>query len=134
VRTIERSVNAATGTLGIELVFPNPGAALRPGQYGRARALLETKPGALLVPQRAVQELQNLHSVAVVDSANKVTFRNVTVGPREADLWVIEGGLQPGDRVVAEGLQAIKEGMTVRARPMGAPEPVATSGRSEETR
>jgi membrane fusion protein (multidrug efflux system) len=131
VRTLERAIDPFTGTLGVELVFPNPNFTLRPGQYGRAKALLETMNDALLVPQRAVQELQNLYSVAVIDGSNKVTFRNVTVGPREGDMWVIEQGLQPGDRVVAEGLQAIKDGITVRARPMGeGTEPVATSGQS----
>ena len=85
VRTIERAVNPATGTLGVELVFPNPGSTLRPGQYGKARVLIDTKVGALLVPQRAVQELQGLYSVAVVDAENKVAFRNVKVGPRVRD-------------------------------------------------
>lgn len=128
VRTIERAVNAATGTLGVELVFPNPDFSLRPGQYGRARALLETKTGALLVPQRAVQELQDLYSVAVVGDDNKVTFRTVKVGPRSDGLWVIEEGVKPGERVVAEGVQKIREGVLVQARPMEAPGAVATSG------
>ena len=75
--------------------------------------LLETKPGALLVPQRAVQELQNLYSVAVVDDGGKVAFRNVKVGPRVGSLWVIEEGLKAGERVVVEGLQRIQDGMTV---------------------
>jgi membrane fusion protein, multidrug efflux system len=132
VGVVERQVNAATGTLGIQIYFPNPQSVLRPGQYGRARLLLDVKKNALLVPQRAVQELQNLYSVAVVDDRNHVSFRNVTVGPREGELWVIEKGLQPGDRVVAEGLQAVGEGMLVKASPMptpnAAPEPEATSG------
>jgi membrane fusion protein (multidrug efflux system) len=118
VRTVERAVNAATGTLGVELVFPNPQNPLRPGQYGRARALIEMKTGALLVPQRAVQTLQNLYSVAVV-SNDQVSFRNVKVGPRVDDLWVIEDGLKPGEQVVVEGIQAIQDGMTVRTKPMG---------------
>ena len=128
VRTIERAINPATGTLGIQLVFPNPEFTLRPGQYGRARALLETKANALLVPQRAVQELQNLYSVAVLDAGNKVAFRNVKVGPRSDGLWVIDDGLKPGERVVAEGLQKIRDGAVVQAKPLGAPAPVATTG------
>ncbi len=88
--------------------FPTPTRLLRPGQYGRARLLLDTKTGALLVPQRAVQELQNLYSVAVVDADNKVAFRNVKVGPRVDSLWVIEEGLKPGEQVVVEGLQRIQ--------------------------
>jgi membrane fusion protein (multidrug efflux system) len=123
---VERAVDATTGTLGVQLEFANPGMVLRPGQYGRARILLETRPNAVLVPQRAVQELQNLRSVAVVDASNKVGFRNVKVGQRVDSLWVVDEGLKPGDKVVVEGLQRIREGMTVVAKP--APEPVATSG------
>jgi membrane fusion protein (multidrug efflux system) len=116
INAVERAVDPTTGTLGLELVFPNPETLLRPGQYGRARLLLETKPGALLIPQRAVQELQNLYSVAVVDDAGKVAFRNVKVGPRVDSLWVIEDGLKAGERVVIEGLQRIQDGMTVAAK------------------
>ena len=123
---VERAVNASTGTLGVQILFPNPDSVLRPGQYGRARILLDTKANALLVPQRAVQELQNLYSVAVV-SGDKVAFRNVKVGPRVDALWVIEEGLEPSDQVVAEGLQAIRDGMTVRTKP------VATSGQKGES-
>lgn len=132
VSAVERQVNAATGTIGIQIVLPNPQYVLRPGQFGRARILLDTKKNALLVPQRAVQELQSIYSVAVVDDGNKVTFRNVTVGPRVGDRWVVEQGLEPGDRVVAEGLQAIGDGMVVRVKPMGepgVPEAVATGGK-----
>jgi membrane fusion protein (multidrug efflux system) len=123
---VERAVNAETGTLGLQINFPNPENILRPGQYARVRLLLDTKAGALLVPQRSVQELQSLYSVAVVGADNKVNFRNVKVGPRVDSLWVIEEGLKPGDQVVAEGLQALTDGMTVRTKPM-APQ-AATSG------
>jgi len=134
VETVERQVNAATGTIAIQILFPNPQFLLRPGQFGRARVLLEMRKNAVLVPQRAVQELQNVYSVAVVDDSSKVTFRNVTVGPRVGDLWVVEQGLTPDARIVAEGVQAIADGMTVNARPMPAPtapaepEPIATAG------
>ena len=124
VGPIERAVSAVTGTLGVQILFPNPDGVLRPGQYGRARILLDTKSNALLVPQRAVQELQNLYSVAVI-SGDKVVFKNVKVGPRVDTLWVIEDGLEPGQQVVAEGLQAIRDGMTVRAKP------VATTGQTD---
>jgi membrane fusion protein (multidrug efflux system) len=124
VRTVERAADPTTGTLGVQLIFPNPNSVLRPGQYGRARLLIDTKPHALLVPQRAVQQLQNLYSVAVVGAGNKVEFRNVTVGPRVDTFWVIERGLKPGDRVVAEGLQALNDGAVVRTKPT----PVATTG------
>ena len=121
VNAVERAVDPTTGTLGIQLAFRNPDLLLRPGQYGKARILLDTKAGALLIPQRAVQELQNLYSVAVVGADGKVTFRNVKVGPKVDSLWVIEDGLKLGDQVVAEGLQAVADGMTVRTKPMPAP-------------
>lgn len=120
VGPVDRAVNSSTGTLGVQLYFPNPDNVLRPGQYGRARMLLETKAGALLIPQRAVQELQDLRSVAVVGADNKVAFRNVKVGLRVDSLWVVEEGLKPGEQVVAEGLQSLRDGMTVRTKPMAA--------------
>jgi membrane fusion protein (multidrug efflux system) len=126
---IERAVDAATGTLTIQFKFPNPGGVLRPGQYGRAQFVLETRKGALLVPQRAVQELQNLYSVAVVGSDNKIQFRTVKVGPRVGSLWLITDGLKPGERVVVEGIQRLREGMTVS--PKDAPPASAGSGKPE---
>jgi membrane fusion protein (multidrug efflux system) len=131
---VDRAVNAATGTLGMQINFPNPDNVLRPGQYGRARILVETKSGALLVPQRAVQELQNLRSVAVVGSDNKVVFRNVKTGPRVDTLWVIDEGLKAGEQVVAEGLQALSDGMTVRTKPMAAPETTKTASAAGEAK
>jgi len=130
--TVDRAVDPTTGTLGLEITFPNSELLLRPGQYGRVRLLLENKTGALLVQQRAVQELQNLYSVALVDSSGKVSFRNVKVGPKVDSLWVIEEGVKPGEKVVVEGLQRIQDGMTVVAKPAPAapnagdsPKPVA---------
>jgi membrane fusion protein (multidrug efflux system) len=130
ISTVERAVNASTGTLTLQVAFPNPDSVVRPGQYGRARLLLETKTGALLVPQRAVQELQSLRSVAVVGGDGKVAFRNVKVGPRVDTLWVIEDGVTLGEQVVVEGLQALRDGITVRARPMP-PAAAATESRAE---
>jgi membrane fusion protein (multidrug efflux system) len=117
VTLVDRAVDPTTGTLGVQLEYPNPNLLLRPGQYGRARLLLETITGALLVPQRAVQELQSIFSVAVVDAAGKVAFHTVKVGQRVGSLWVIQEGVKPGDRVVVEGLQRIQDGMTVVAKP-----------------
>jgi membrane fusion protein (multidrug efflux system) len=134
VSVVDRAVDPTTGTLGIQVLFPNPEQLLRPGQYGRARALLDNRPGALLVQQRAVQELQNLYSVAVVDGSGKVAFKNVKVGPRVDSLWVIEEGLTASDKVVVEGLQRIQDGMTVTAKPAPPipvpekPEAVTTAG------
>ena len=137
VGPVERAVDPATGTLGVQIIFPNPDLLLRPGQFGRAKALLETRPGAMLVQQRAVQEIQNLYSVAVVDDSGKVSFRNVKVGPRVESMWVIEEGLKPGERVVVEGLQRVQDGMTVTAKAQpaastsGSPQPVQTAGEAK---
>jgi membrane fusion protein (multidrug efflux system) len=129
LEAVERAVDPTTGTLAVQITFPNPGRLLRPGQYGRARFESEVKKGALLVPQRSVQELQNLYSVAVVGPDNKVAFRNVKVGPRVDGLWVIEEGLKPGEKVVVEGLQRIRDGATVS--PKSAAPAAAGSGAAE---
>lgn len=117
---VERNIDPTTGTLAMQVKFPNPEMLVRPGQYGRARFESDMKKGALLVPQRAVQELQSIYSVAVVGADNKVAFRNVKVGPKEGSLWVIDDGLNIGDRVVVEGLQKIREGAIVSPKPMPA--------------
>jgi membrane fusion protein (multidrug efflux system) len=120
VDAIERAVDPTTGTLAVQFTFPNPDRVVRPGQYGRARFVVETKPGALLVPQRAVVELQNLYSLAVVGAGNKVEFRNVKVGPRVDSLWVIEEGLKPGEKVIVEGLQKARDGAVVSPKAVAA--------------
>ena len=114
---VERAIDATTGTLTLQFAFPNPARLIRPGQYGRARIQWELRRDAMVVPQRAVQELQSLHTVAVVGNDNKVSTRTVKVGPRVGSLWVIESGLQPGEKVVSEGLQRLRDGMLVHARP-----------------
>ncbi len=131
VNLVERAVDPTTGTLGLELSFANRDRLIRPGQYGRARILLETKAGALLIPQRAVQELQSIYSVAVVDASNKVAFRTVKVGLRVGSLWVIEDGVKLGEHVVVEGLQRIQDGMTVVAKPAPPAESAAAAAASE---
>jgi membrane fusion protein (multidrug efflux system) len=131
---VERAVDPATGTLGAQFIFPNPDHVLRPGQFGRAKVLIEVKPGMLLVQQRAVQELQNLYSVAVVDGSGKIAFRNVKVGPRVGTMWVIEDGLKRGERVVVEGLQRIQDGMVVAAKaaPASTPDAANTAGEAKK--
>ena len=116
INTVERAVDPSTGTLGLELIFANPQQILRPGQYGRVRILLEQKTGALLIPQRAVQELQSIYTVAVVEG-DKVAFRTVKVGQKVDSLWVVEDGLKVGEQIVVEGLQRIQDGATVSAKP-----------------
>ena len=109
----DREVNAATGTIRIAGFFPNPGSLLRPGGYGRVRLSVRTEPGARLVPQRAVTELQGSHQVAVVDSENKVSIRAVTVGERVGNLWIVTDGLNAGERVIVEGLLKVRDGSVV---------------------
>src|SRR3981189_1923632 len=104
----DREVNQATGAIRIAGLFPNPGNILRPGQYGRIRASTRMRQGALLVPQRAVTELQGTYQVAVVDSQNKVSIRPVKVGERAGTRWIIEQGLKQGERVVVEGAQKLR--------------------------
>jgi len=109
----DREVNAATGAIRIAGVFPNPNNLLRPGGYGRVRLSARTVPGALLVPQRAVTELQGSHQVAVVSNENKVSIRPVTVGDRVGNLWIVTDGLKAGERVIVEGLLKIRDGAVV---------------------
>lgn len=113
---VNRQVNSTTGTIRIGARFPNPGNSLRPGQYARVRAATKTKPGALLVPQRSVSEIQGIRRVAVVGADSKVSFRTVTTGERIGSEWIIDEGLKPGERVIVEGLQKVRDGMTVNAR------------------
>ncbi len=113
----DRQVDAQTGTIRAAILFPNGENILRPGQYAKVRALMRTEKGALLVPQRAVGELQGSYQVAVVDGENTVQIRGVTVGDRIGNLWVIREGLKPGDRVVAEGIQKVGNGVKVTPKP-----------------
>ncbi|MBV8050394.1 MAG: efflux RND transporter periplasmic adaptor subunit [Acidobacteriaceae bacterium] len=110
----DRQVNESTGAIRIAGLFPNPNNILRPGGYARVRFVVQTHQGALLVPQRAVSELQGGYQVAVVDGDNKVTVRTVTVGDRVGSRWIIAEGLNPGERVVAEGVQKVRTGATVK--------------------
>jgi RND family efflux transporter MFP subunit len=110
----DREVNPATGAIRIAGVFPNPNNLLRPGGYGRVRASVNTRTGALLVPQRAVIELQGSYQVAVVGDDNKVSIRPVTVGERVGKLWIVNQGVKAGERVVVEGLMKIRDGAPVK--------------------
>jgi RND family efflux transporter MFP subunit len=110
----DREVNPATGAIRIAGVFPNPNNLLRPGGYGRVRASVKTQNGALLVPQRAVIELQGSQQVAVVGSDNKVSIRPITVGERVGNLWIVTDGLKADERVVVEGLQKVRDGAPVK--------------------
>jgi len=113
----DRQVDPQTGTIKVAILFPNTDNTLRPGQYAKVRALMGTAKGALLVPQRAVGELQGSYQVAVVAADNTVLIRGVTVGERIGNLWVIREGLKAGDRVVAEGTQKAGNGVKVTPKP-----------------
>lgn len=113
----DREVDPTTGAIRLAGVFPNAGNLLRPGQYGRVRAVTSVREEALLVPQRAVSELQGAYQVAVVGPDNKVTIRPVKVGEKSGSLWVVEEGLQPGDSIVAEGTLKVRPGMPVSPKP-----------------
>ncbi len=116
---VDRQVDVKTGTILVAALFPNPNSLLRPGQFARVRAVTKTREKALLVPQRAVTELQGSYQVAVVTPDNTVDVRPVKVGQRTGNLWIIEQGLNPGERVVVEGLQKLKAGMSVDPKPFG---------------
>jgi membrane fusion protein (multidrug efflux system) len=120
----DRQVDPRTGTIRVAILFPNPNNILRPGQFAKVRALMGTEKNALLVPQRAVGELQGSYQVAVVDADNTVKIRNVKVGERYGDLWVIREGITPGERVVAEGTQKVGDGVKVMPKPYTPPEPM----------
>ena len=113
----DRQVDVKTGTIRVAAVFPNPGNLLRPGFFARVRAVTKTKQDALLIPQRAITELQGRYQLAVVGPDNKIEIRMVKVAERTGNLWVIDQGLHPGERVVVEGVQKIKAGMTVKPKP-----------------
>jgi len=113
---IERAVDPTTGTLTGQFRFPNPEDILRPGQYGKARLVTDVKEGAVLVPQLAVQEIQGLYSVMVVKPDATVEQRMVKAGERVGNLWIIDSGLKPGEKVIVEGLQKVKPGVKVAAK------------------
>lgn len=110
-------VDPRTGTLELQAEFPNPQHRLLPGQFGRVRYVAQHRTGVLLVPQRAVQQNQNIQAVFTVGEGDKIESRPVKTGPRVGDSWLIEDGLRPGDRVVVEGLLSVRPGMTVHPIP-----------------
>jgi membrane fusion protein (multidrug efflux system) len=113
----DRQVDQGTGTIKVATLFANPGNVLRPGQFAKVQALIDTQQGAPLIPQRAVNEIQGRYQVAVVGPDNKVDLRWVKMGERLGSLWVVEEGLKPGEQVIVEGLQKVKAGMPVTAKP-----------------
>jgi RND family efflux transporter MFP subunit len=112
----DRQVNPSTGAILLIGQFPNPGNALRPGQYAKVRAVVGEMSKALLVPQRAVTELQGTYQVAVVSDENKVSIQTVSVGDRIGSMWIINEGLKGGERVIVEGIQKVGPGSQVNAK------------------
>jgi len=110
---LERLIDPSTGTILVEVAFPNPEKIVRPGQFARVRFPIAVLKDAILVPQRAVSELQATYSIGVVMPDNKVEMRSVKMGPRIGGLWVVESGLKGGDRVIVEGLQKVRNGSIV---------------------
>ncbi len=113
---VDRMVNASTGTLRLRVEFPNPEKIIRPGQFCRIRVLARTLPGALLIPQRAVQELQGLHNVFTVGPEGKAAYKRVKLGHRIGSLWVVESGLGAEDQVIVEGLLKARDGAPVQGQ------------------
>jgi membrane fusion protein, multidrug efflux system len=110
---VDREVDATTGAMLIQASFPNPEKLLRPGQFARIRAEARIVKDGILIPQRCVMELQGLHNVYVVDASNKAETREITVGTKVGSNWLITDGLKPGERVVYEGLQKVRDGADV---------------------
>ncbi len=111
---INREVDATTGAMLIQASFPNPEKLLRPGQFARVKAQAQVVKDGILIPQRCVMELQGLYNVYVVDARNKVVTREITVGSKVDSFWLIEKGLKPGEKVIFEGLQKVRDGVTVK--------------------
>ncbi|HVG03192.1 MAG TPA: efflux RND transporter periplasmic adaptor subunit, partial [Nitrospira sp.] len=130
----DRQVDAKTGSIRVAALFPNPGNVLRPGLYAKVRSILSLQPGALLVPQRAVSELQGRYQIALVASNHTVEFRSVAVGDRVAGDWIITRGVRAGEQVIVEGLQKVKAGDAVNPVAFGADSTTleAASGRGSK--
>jgi len=114
---LDRQVDVRTGAILVQVEFPNPGNVLRPGGFGSISTVVRIQQNALLIPERAVSELQGGYLVAVVASDNKASLRAVKMGPKSGDMWIVEEGLKPGERVVAEGVQKVQEGTQVNPKP-----------------
>jgi membrane fusion protein (multidrug efflux system) len=129
----DRQVDVQTGTIKVAALFPNPGNLLRPGQFTKIRVMTEMKEGALLIPQRAVSEIQGRYMVAVIGPENKADIRTVQVAEQIGTDRIISEGLKPGEKVVAEGIQKVKQDQTVNPKPFEPQKPAATSGDSGKT-
>jgi membrane fusion protein (multidrug efflux system) len=109
----DRQVDIQTGAIRLAALFPNPDNVLRPGQFGRVRFVSYVRPGAVLVPQKAISELQGTYQVAVVGNGNRVSLRSVKVGEQTGAMWIVEEGVKPGEQVIVEGVQKARDGVVV---------------------
>ena len=125
VTVLNRQADVTTGTFKVAALFPNAANLLRPGQFGRVRATMNVVKDALLVPQRAVTEMQGQFLPAILGADNKVDIRPVVVGERIGSEWLIAEGLKPGEKVIAEGTQKVRPGMTVETKPFAPAAPAA---------
>ncbi len=112
---VDREVDTTTGAMLVQASFPNPDQLLRPGQFTKVRIKMQVVKDAILIPQRCVIDIQGLYSVFVVDTDSKVTTREIQVGTKIGSSWMITEGLKPGEKVVYEGLQKVRDGVTVKA-------------------
>ena len=112
---VDREVNTTTGAMLVQATFPNPEELLRPGLFTKVRIKMRVVKDAIMIPQRCVMEIQGLHNVFVVDSNNTIQSRDIQVGNKVGSSWMITEGLKPGEKVVYEGLQRVKEGVIVKA-------------------
>lgn len=110
---IDREVDASTGAILVQASFPNPDGIIRPGQFARVKMMVDILDNGIMVPQRCVTELQGLYRVYIVNDTNEVEIRDITVGPRINNFWLITEGLDAGEKIVYEGLQRVRAGMTV---------------------
>lgn len=134
IRFANNQVDVKTGTITIVGEFPNPQGLLSPGMFVRVRALLTTEKDALLVPQAAVMDLQGRNLIAVVGADNKVSIRPVTTGEQVGQQWVVQGNLKTGDRVVAEGIQKVRDGMEVNPVPFAGDTAAVPATTAEEAK
>jgi membrane fusion protein (multidrug efflux system) len=130
--SVDRQVQASTGTILVTALVANPGSVLRPGFYARARIVAQVLKGAVVVPQRAVSEVQGAYQLGIIGTDGKAEIRPVKVGPTTGTDWVITSGLKPGEKVVVEGLQKIKAGAPVVAKPWTPPAETTTASASGE--
>ena len=113
IKFLDREVDASTGAILVQAAFPNPDGFLRPGQFAKVRATVDVVEDGILLPQRCVMELQGISSVYVINTENKVESREITVGPTINEFWLVESGLNVGEKIIYEGLQKVRVGMVV---------------------